>query len=131
MSSLHLFFKLSVLLILSIKSSSLSTNNNNIPKFLSQDNTHSNKAINRLTFLQTTISSSLLLVVPNKPAYAKASDKGTKKDPEYQACISLCVYECTKPKGDEQKTRMECLPGCKAKCATTKEQLLTGKPIQK
>lgn len=54
--------------------------------------------------------------------------KGTKKDPAYEACISKCMYECTKPKGQEQKSRAECLPDCKKQCATTKEQLLMGTP---
>ncbi|GMH59084.1 hypothetical protein TrRE_jg3888, partial [Triparma retinervis] len=29
------------------------------------------------------------------------------------------MYECTKPKGDEQKGRAECIPECKKKCATS------------
>mmetsp|Transcript_31887 Transcript_31887/g.47395 ORF Transcript_31887/g.47395 Transcript_31887/m.47395 type:complete len:137 (-) Transcript_31887:191-601(-) len=54
--------------------------------------------------------------------------KGTKDDPEYQACVSQCMYDCTKPKGMEQKSRLECLPECKQKCATTKQQLMKGTP---
>merc|ERR1740136_408034 len=54
--------------------------------------------------------------------------KGTKQDPEYQNCISTCMYNCTKPKGGETKLRQECLPECKTKCATTKQQLYTGSP---
>ncbi len=56
--------------------------------------------------------------------------KGTKADPAYQACLSQCIFECTKPKGDEQKSRAECIPECKKKCATTKEQLMIGTPIK-
>jgi hypothetical protein len=41
------------------------------------------------------------------------------------------MYECTKPKGIEQRSRAECLPECRQKCATTKEQLLKGNPIKK
>ena len=66
------------------------------------------------------------------PAFAKDVDpalKGTKKDPAFESCLSLCMYECTKPKGAEQKTRAECLPECKSQCATTKAQLLKGTPI--
>lgn len=59
----------------------------------------------------------------------EASLKGTKKDPQFEACLSRCVYECTKAKGSEQRGRSECLPECKASCATTKEQRLIGKPI--
>jgi hypothetical protein len=58
-----------------------------------------------------------------------ASLKGTKNDPEFEACLSRCVYECTKAKGAEQRSRLVCLPECKASCATTKEQRLIGKPL--
>lgn len=71
---------------------------------------------------------------PSSPAYAAEVDpavKGTKKDPAYEACVSQCLYECTKPKGDEQKSRAECIPECKKKCATTKEQLMKGTPVKK
>ena len=71
---------------------------------------------------------------PSSPAYAAEVDpalKGTKKDPAYEACVSKCLYECTKPKGEEQKSRAECIPECKKKCATTKEQLMKGTPIKK
>ena len=84
--------------------------------------------INRLSFLQQTCAS--LLFVPSA-AFAKDIDpavKGTKKDPKYESCVSSCMFECTKPKGDEQKSRAECLPGCKKECATTKEQLMIGAP---
>ena len=62
------------------------------------------------------------------PAFAKEdpSLKGTKKDPAFEACLSKCMYDCTKPKGSEQKSRGECLPDCKKQCATTKTQLLKG-----
>jgi hypothetical protein len=56
--------------------------------------------------------------------------KGTKKDPAFEACLSQCMYDCTKPKGAEQKSRKECLPECKQQCATNKAQLLRGEPIK-
>ena len=31
----------------------------------------------------------------------------------------------------EQRSRAECIPECKSKCATTKEQLMKGTPIAK
>ena len=55
--------------------------------------------------------------------------QGTKQDPEFEACLSKCLYECTKPKGVEQRSRKECLPECKSSCAKTKEQLMLGKPM--
>ena len=71
-----------------------------------------------LTFLSTTTQQA-------QPAHAKEIDpalKGTKNDPEFQACLSKCIYDCTKPKGAEQRSRGECLPECKKTCAKTKEQ---------
>jgi hypothetical protein len=64
------------------------------------------------------------------PVWAKDGEtmKGTKKDPSFEACLSTCMYECSKPKGAEQKSRAECLPECKEKCATSKAQLLKGDP---
>jgi hypothetical protein len=77
------------------------------------------------------IAASLLLPLPAFAAKEDPALKGTKKDPGYEACLSTCMYECTKPKGDEQKSRKECLPECKQKCATTKEQLMIGSPLKK
>ena len=74
------------------------------------------------------------LVLDASEAWAKDVDpalKGTKKDPEYEACVSKCLFECTKPKVDGQKSRQECLPECKSSCATTKEQLMIGTPVKK
>ena len=78
-------------------------------------------------FIMTTSS-----VIATPPASAKddPSTKGTKQDPAFEACLSQCMYECTKPKGAEQKSRKECLPECKQLCATTKAQLLLGVPIK-
>lgn len=73
-------------------------------------------------------------VISSAPVLAKDTDlalKGTKKDPDFEACLSQCMYECTKPKGYEQKSRSVCLPECKQQCAKTKEQLLKGLPIKK
>lgn len=89
-------------------------------------------SINRATFLTTTASTCLtFLVGASTSASAKEVDpsvKGTKSDPTFQACLGKCVYECTKPKGNEQKSRAECLPECKKKCATDDKQLLLGSP---
>jgi len=93
--------------------------------------------IGRRSALSNIFAAGAAIVVTSassSPAYAGQADpalKGTKKDPAYEACLSKCLYECTKPKGEEQKSRAECIPECKTKCATTKEQLLTGTPIKK
>jgi len=92
--------------------------------------------VNRLTFLKNSILPSLLILT-NNPLQAQAIGgpkpnlEGTKEDPDYKNCLAINLYECTKPKGDEQRTRKECLPECKVKCAKTKEQLLLGSPVKK
>ena len=71
-------------------------------------------------------------IVSSTMSWAKDVDpelKGTKKDPDFEACLSKCLYDCTKPKGVEQRSRKECLPECKKTCAKTKEQLMLGKPV--
>ena len=98
-----------------------------------QKSTRSTSTMNRGAFLATT-SSACLTFLTQQPAFAKEVDpavKGTKADPAFQTCLSQCVYDCTKPKGSEQKSRAECLPECKTKCATTKQQLMKGEPIKK
>jgi hypothetical protein len=36
--------------------------------------------------------------------------KGTKKDPAFEQCISFStIYDCTKTKGSEQKSRADCV----------------------
>jgi hypothetical protein len=91
--------------------------------------------MNRLSFLQTTCASTAAVVFSNpSPSFAKEVDpklKGTKNDPAFESCLSQCIFECTKPKGEEQKSRKECIPECRKTCATTKEQLMNGKPISK
>ncbi|CAB9500202.1 expressed unknown protein [Seminavis robusta] len=98
---------------------------------LSDTNNNNGGAISRAQWLQLTLATTLL---SSTPAFAKDVDpalKGTKKDPEFESCLSQCMYDCTKPKGVEQKSRSECLPECKSKCATTKAQLLKGLPLEK
>ena len=94
----------------------------------------------RLDFLSNTAKSAAAVVLGVNTVWgtggiANAADsdavKGTKKDPAFEACLSKCMYECTKPKGTEQKSRSECLPECKRSCATTKAQLLLGDPVKK
>jgi len=49
----------------------------------------------------------------------------------YDWLVCMQYSDCTKPKGMEQRSRAECIPECKSKCATTKEQLMKGTPIAK
>jgi hypothetical protein len=80
------------------------------------------------------LAAGVALWAPSAALAASVPDgiKGTKEDPTFQACLSKCVYECTKPKGElQQRARAECLPECKQKCATTKAQLMKGTAIKK
>jgi len=93
--------------------------------------TNSNHEISRRNSLFKTAA--VITTIPLPAFAAKEVDpavKGTKKDPSYEACVSQCMYDCTKPKGTEQKSRQECLPECKKQCATTKEQLMKGTPVK-
>jgi hypothetical protein len=82
------------------------------------------------------VTGSVPIVAAIVPFRVNAADtdasalKGTKKDPAYEACLSQCMYDCTKPKGVEQKSRSVCLPECKVQCATTKQQLMMGTPLR-
>ena len=91
--------------------------------------------VDRGAFLASTTASCIAILLYAKlPALAKEVDpavKGTKADPAFQACLGECVYECTKPKGMEQKSRAECIPECKVKCATSKAQLMLGTATKK
>jgi hypothetical protein len=93
-------------------------------------------SLSRSKFLTAASSSAAaMLTIVASPASVRAAEdaakKGTKDDPAYQFCLSTCMYECTKPKGEETKLRKECLPECKQKCATTKQQLMIGTPVGK
>ena len=117
--------------------SSTSTSKRNKPLFsATQDN---DLTTSRANFLKrTTVAASAVsfwtlscLLPAAASAKGDPSLKGTKADPEYEACMSTCIYECTKPKGVAQKSRKECIPECKQTCATSKAQLMIGTPIKK
>ena len=66
------------------------------------------------------------------PSATLADDRtGTKDDPAYKACLSKCLYFCTKDKVDS-KDRTTCLKDeCKPKCAKTDQQRIVGFPVNK
>lgn len=97
----------------------------------SVQSTPSQSSVSRSTFLTAASTACLTFLGSSQPAFAKEVDpavKGTKSDPEFQNCLSQCMYDCTKPKGYEQKSRGECLPECKTTCAKTKAQMMKGTP---
>ena len=97
------------------------------------NNAPGEKVMTRSNFVSV-IAGSVTVGAYATPSWAAKNEdpslKGTKKDPAFEACLSQCMYDCTKPKGVEQKSRLECLPECKQKCATNKNQLLRGEPIK-
>ena len=120
----------SVVLLLSLVASIQGFTCSTGPAAQRQDTTALN-ALSRAQFMSVAAAG---LGVAMTPVAAYAGDvdpskKGTKDDPAYQLCLSQCMYDCTKPKGEETKLRKECLPECKVKCATTKQQLMMGTPV--
>jgi hypothetical protein len=117
------------------KSLARSTTSSSSTPISTSSSSSSSTTVDRGAFLASTATSCVaLLLYGNLPALAKEVDpavKGTKADPAFQACLSVCVYECTKPKGMEQKSRAECIPECKVKCATSKAQLMLGTATKK
>jgi len=86
----------------------------------------------RAYFLQTSFVGAITLsgAFPQAAIAAKTNPAltGTKNDPKFESCLSKCIYDCTKPKVDEQLSRSQCVPICKKQCATTDAQLLKGRP---
>ena len=100
---------------------------------LGEDNNDGIRKSTRGNFIGTTLAFfTTVLTTGVSPASAKSEiSKGTKSDPKYTNCVSQCIFECTKPKGAEQKDRQECIPPCKKQCSTNPEQLLLGTPIKR
>jgi len=63
----------------------------------------------------------------------------SKSDKAFQLCLSKCIYASTKPPPIGSSTerlevtvpRGQVIKECKVECATTKEQLMMGKPKMK
>ena len=84
--------------------------------------------VDRSRFLAIIATGGAALVPSGAFAKDGSTKAGTKLDPDYETCMSGCLYECTKPKGAEQKSRAECRSECKEKCATSKAQMMVGTP---
>jgi len=82
------------------------------------------------------IGISELLGAPSS-AIASGGVAGTKTDKYFEACVSKCVFDETKPPpvGSpvdrlEAKDRKTVISDCRKSCAKTPEQLLLGSPKQ-
>ena len=119
LSSIYIFF----LMIAGVSAFGVGSagNNNNCGGSTSLDR-------NEFLAILTGAGTSVALGLPSAAFAKDESAKGTKADPEFEACLSKCLYFCTKPKGEEQKSRKECLPECRKECSKTKAQMMTGVP---
>ncbi|GKY90731.1 hypothetical protein MPSEU_000046400 [Mayamaea pseudoterrestris] len=127
-------FRLLLLACLTILSSEALTPSSSSSQHYGKPALQQQQPQSRAAFFASTIASASSLLLLSLPVSAKSVDAklaGTKKDPKFEGCLSQCMYECTKPKGAEQKSRMECLPECKRQCAVNKEQLMLGLPTEK
>jgi len=98
-----------------------SSNNNKMPV-----TTSTNASSSRQNFLAVVMAAAVatpvIAIASPTAAWAAKEEvkKGSKDDPAVQAKMSVCVYECTKPKGSEQMTRVECIKKCKTELITSK-----------
>mmetsp|Transcript_28703 Transcript_28703/g.44093 ORF Transcript_28703/g.44093 Transcript_28703/m.44093 type:complete len:140 (+) Transcript_28703:131-550(+) len=86
---------------------------------------HSNdRFMSRGQFANSIAAAVLVMNAPSAFAEVVSTDKkGKQVDPFFEGCMSKCMYECTKPKGQEQKSRQECLPECKVTCRKKAKEL--------
>lgn len=68
-------------------------------------------------------------------ALAKGGPDGSKTNKKFEACVSTCVFDLTKPapigSGVERLEAMDqktAISTCRKKCAKSKAQLMTGEP---
>ena len=81
------------------------------------------------------VAASLLFTQGDSSALAKGGPDGSKTNKRFEACLSTCVFDATKPapigsgverlEAIDQKTAIR---DCKKKCAKSKAQLMTGEP---
>lgn len=89
-----------------------------------------------ISFCKQAIFAISTIVALSYPLQAQAATEGAKTDKKFELCLSKCVFEETKPppvgstaeRLETQRSRGEIIRDCRAKCATTKQQLLTGQP---
>eukprot|EP00525_Craspedostauros_australis_P011718 CAMPEP_0198119080 /NCGR_PEP_ID=MMETSP1442-20131203/24273_1 /TAXON_ID= /ORGANISM="Craspedostauros australis, Strain CCMP3328" /LENGTH=140 /DNA_ID=CAMNT_0043777473 /DNA_START=223 /DNA_END=645 /DNA_ORIENTATION=+ len=115
----------------SLGSNNNNNNNRNSVHTVESPQPAQDATLSRTAFLNVMLAGTAAAACAPTPVLAKDIDpslKGTKKDPSFESCLSKCIFECTKPKGSEQRSRSECLPECREKCATSKAQLMRGEP---
>ncbi|MGK3743331.1 MAG: hypothetical protein ACI90V_010187 [Bacillariaceae sp.] len=81
------------------------------------DDVVSVQSVSRKNFLTAVLAGGITASSTNAKA---AWSKEISSDQAKENFISQCLYECTKPKGDEQKSRKECIDECKIKYKASK-----------
>ena len=115
--SVSIFFSSSVVIVDALgllKNKSITTSSSCPQSYSKVDDVVS---VSRKNFLTAVLAGGITASSTNAKA---AWSKEISSDQARENFISQCLYECTKPKGDEQKSRKECISECKIKYKSSK-----------
>ena len=117
--SVSIFFSSSVFIVDAfglLKNKSITTSSS-CPQSYSKVDDVVSMSVSRRNFVTAVLAGGITASSTNaKAAWSKEISADQAKD----NFISQCLYECTKPKGDEQKSRNECISECKIKYKASK-----------
>ena len=117
--SVSIFFSSSVFIVdaLGLLKNKSITTSSSCPQSYSKVDDVVSMSVSRRNFVTAVLAGGITASSTNaKAAWSKEISADQAKD----NFISQCLYECTKPKGDEQKSRNECISECKIKYKSTK-----------
>jgi hypothetical protein len=114
-----IFFSSSVVIVdaLGLLKNKSITTSSSYPKSYSKVDDVVSVSVSRKNFLTAVLAGGITASSTNAKA---AWSKEISSDQAKENFISQCLYECTKPKGDEQKSRQECIAECKIKYKASK-----------
>ena len=117
--SVSIFFSSSVFIVDAfglLKNKSITTSSS-CPQSYSKVDDVVSMSVSRRNFVTAVLAGGITASSTTaKVAWSKEISADQAKD----NFISQCLYECTKPKGDEQKSRNECISECKIKYKASK-----------
>ena len=117
--SVSIFFSSSVFIVdaLGLLKNKSITTSSSCPQSYSKVDDVVSMSVSRRNFVTAVLAGGITASSTNaKAAWSKEISADQAKD----NFISQCLYECTKPKGDEQKSRNECISECKIKYKASK-----------
>ncbi|OEU18408.1 hypothetical protein FRACYDRAFT_268292 [Fragilariopsis cylindrus CCMP1102] len=117
--SVSIFFSSSVLIVdaLGLLKNKSITTSSSCPQSYSKVDDVVSVSVSRRNFVTAVLAGGITASSTTaKAAWSKEISADQAKD----NFISQCLYECTKPKGDEQKSRNECISECKIKYKASK-----------